>query len=410
MKNKLENILHQTKRFLATSLTTLALYAPAQDAVKLDVKSDGNWMGNPKATLYFQSTTGAQGRDLTKNKANQFTTPVYFYGRKTPEGEIEFAYMTVDLDKPVLDAPTLNNTNTKLYFFGDADTTAEIVSQRIAIMNSKGEVNFEETVPKEQASSLLMKLGDKIMEKLETVDRTSEYVSEATGGLLSFGITDALKYYCEDQTVSTGRKAKEKIGYELAINQLPLQTRDNNFAFRNKEVGRITKIKFSSKSASQIPVAVFYHLALKRDKEQDAGTLEAYTTPITVEARIFSTEATSIETSPRNSNSLEGLWRAEGETGTMLIGSNGKILNIGSDYFKHQYGTTTPMILSVNGEKLSALELNENFGSTLFMDNIGEVKLLEKNTLEITRFEGKKRLAPMRLKRITAWDEKPKQP
>jgi len=146
MKVNLEKRIKQAKLFLAASLSALALYSSGQDTAKLDAGNDGSWRSSSDATLYFQSTTGSQGRNLKNNKANQFITPIYFSGRKTSEKELEFFYATTDLADPAQSAPTLDNNNTKIYFFSEADATAEIIYQKVAMLNTKGEVTFEETV------------------------------------------------------------------------------------------------------------------------------------------------------------------------------------------------------------------------------------------------------------------------
>jgi len=333
MKMGLENILHQTKIFLATSLTALALYAPAQDITKLNTKQDGSWEGNLPVTLTLKNMTNSQNRDLGKNKLNLFETQVYISGRKTSEGDVEFSYMTTDLEKPSVNAAVLDNVKTKIYYYGDSDTTAEIISQKMAIMSIEGEITFEEATPKEKASSLLIKLGDKILERADTF--TKEYVESKTAGILSIGIKEAAINYCENQTVSIGRKAKEKTGYELAINAIPMELRDKNLAIMRKEVGRITKLRFSSKSAKEIPVAIFYHLALQRNgrgntyaigSENEFGTLEAYTDAFATSARIIQSETCAGGT-VRSTNPFEGFWYDEKIKKT-AINAKSKIIKI----------------------------------------------------------------------------------
>lgn len=336
MKKGLENILYQTKKFLATSLAAVALYTPAQETIKIDVNSDGSWAKTAKTTLYFQSTTGAQGRDLTKNDLNKFETQVYFYGRKTDNGNVEFAYMTTDLENPQINASVPHNEKTKIYFFGDSDTTAEIISQTNILMNARGKISFEDSVPKEKASCLLMKLGENMLKNLEEKDPTKAIVEKYSLGLLSIGATDAIRYYCENKTVSIGRKAKENTGYELSINNIPLQTLDKNMAGTKKEVGRITKLKFLSKSATQVPVAILLHLELKRNgegntfrvgSENESGTIEAYTSAFITSARNSSSiENCSTETA-KSSNPFDGVWMRKKGSGfpTLIITKEGAV-------------------------------------------------------------------------------------
>lgn len=301
----LEGLLRKTGRFLASTISAAALYASAQEPVKIPVDENRNWNKTSEATLYFQSTTGSQGRDLTKSKANQFRTPIYFSGRRNSNGNIEFFYATTDWNNPSKNPPTPDNVHSKLYLIADSDTTAEVISQKIAIMNSKGEVTFEDATPKEKASSTLMNLGIDILEAADKGVRS--YIKLKTAGIVNLGIEEALTDYCESKTKKGASNAKNNTGYELSVNNLPLWVRDNNLAFRNKEVGRITELKIKSSQGEQVPVSIYYSLSLKRETEQERGTIDAFTELFTTPARKIETQTCSTPINQQRST-FEGLW------------------------------------------------------------------------------------------------------
>jgi len=301
----LENLLRSTGKILASTISAAALYASAQEPTKIPVDENGNWSKYAEATLYFQSTTGSQGRDLTKNKTNQFQTPVYFSGRRNSNGNIEFFYATTDWNKPIKNPPVPDNVHTRLYLIADSDTTAEVVSQRIAIMNSKGEVNFEEATPKEKTSSTLMKVS---LDMVEAVDEgIKKYVEYKTAGFLKISIQDIATDYCKSKTKKGASNARNNTGYELSVNNLPLWVRDNNLAFRNKEVGRITELKIKSSQGDKVPVSIYYTLSLKRETEQERGTIDAFTELFTTPARKLETQTCSTSNNT-NRSTFEGLW------------------------------------------------------------------------------------------------------
>jgi len=301
----LEDLLRKTGRFLASTISAAALYASAQEPTKIPVDENGNWNKPAEATLYFQSTTGSQGRDLTKNTINQFQTPIYFSGRRNSNNNIEFFYATTDWNKPIKNPPVPDNVHSKLYLIADSDTTAEIISQKIAILNSKGEVAFEEATPKEKASSTLMKIS---LDMVEAIDEgIKKYVEYKTAGFLKISIQDIATDYCESKTKKGASNAKNNTGYELTVNNLPLWARDNNLAFRNKEVGRITELKIKSSKGDKVPVSIYYSLSLKRETEQEKGKIEAYTELFTTPARKLETQ-TYPTSNNTNRNTFEGLW------------------------------------------------------------------------------------------------------
>ncbi len=324
MKKSLENILSIAKLALASSLATISLYAQEPFRIKT---TDGNWDKAAQATLYFKSTLGNIGTDPKKDPTKQFKTQIYFSGRKKSEDTLEFMYVTTDLQNPSLEAPTIDNNKTKLLFYSDGDSFVEIKYQKAIMLNNKGELKLEDTVPKERASSTLMKFGINLTDKAN--EKIKEYILFKTAGLLDVNVKEGLTKYCEKQTEEIMKNAKDDTEYELAINNIPLWTRDKNSAIRNKQIGWIFGISASSKNKKEVPLALYYHLALKRDEKQEEGTLDAYTETFTLPAKI----------EQRTKNSLEGIWFAQEESDkykkfiTFVITSEGSLfpLELGSD-------------------------------------------------------------------------------
>lgn len=392
MKGSLENILNVAKIALASSLSALSLYAQQPFQIKT---TDGNWNEKAPATLYFESTLGNIGTDPKKDPTKQFKSSVYFSGRMKSENSLEFFYATTDIENPFLDAPTLDNTQTKIISFSENDTTAEINYQKAIMMDSKGKIRFEETVPKEKASSLLMKFGINLTDKADQSIR--DYILLKTAGLLDVSIKESLTKYCENQTKENMNAAKENTGYELAINNIPLWTRDKNFAIRDKQIGWIMGISLSSKIKKEAPFALYYHLALKRENEQEKGTLNAYTETFTMLPKINQTQTCqSIESTSQNTQfPFAGFWRTTRSDQFYAISEGGNIIPLDPKYFTAKEKVKRiNLTSSIDG--IIQYCLFGNGKGMILNGEKGKIKFMENQTIEIKEEENTYLLIKMR--------------
>jgi hypothetical protein len=403
---RLENLLKITGKLLAVPLSALALYSSAQEPTKIPVEANGTWNNNTEATLYFQSTTGSQGRDLAKSKANQFKTPVYFSGRRNSNGNIELFYATTDWNNPSKNPPVPDNVHSRLYLIANSDIEAEIVSQKIAIMNSRGEVTFEEATPKEKASSTLWKLGVNIVEAAD--EGVRRYIQLKTAGIVNLGIEEALIDYCENRTKKGASNARNNTGYELSVNNLPLWVRDNNLAFRNREVGRVTEIKIKSSQGEEVPISIYYSITLKREKEQERGTIDAFTELFVTPARKLEPGNFSGNNNPDRSP-FEGFWRISERHGKPTEYCEGAYISPEGFFFYLEGRKEGFEINRVGPEnKISATRIDPNENKKLFL-NRGLITPISANTLNLqynTSEEANSHRVELTLERVSRVEEK----
>jgi hypothetical protein len=400
MKKSLENIISVTKLALASSLSALSIYAQEPFQIKTQ---DGNWSTEVPATLYFKSTLGNTGTDPKKDPTKQFKTQVYFSGRKTSDNMLEFMYITTDSKKPALDAPTIDNNKTKILFYGEGNSSVEIKYQKAIMLNNKGEIKLEDTVPKERASSTLMKFGINLTDKAN--EKIKDYILFKTAGLLDINVKEGLTKYCEKQTQEITRDAKENTGYELAINNIPLWTRDTNFAIRNKQIGWIIGVSALSKDKKEVPLAIYHHLALKRDEKQEEGTLDAYTEAFKLPATI----------EQKTKNSLEGIWFAQEVSDkhkkfiTFVITSEGNLFPLGIESDPRNGGRTRISKLKKIGNEIEAL--NCRIEKDLKISETGKeerdrgelkIKEINPNSLKLIYKSGNEE-EPLMLKKLEGW-------
>lgn len=378
MKTNLETILSIAKVTLASSLSALSLYAQQPFQIKT---TDGNWNEKAPTTLYFESTLGNIGTDPKKDQTKQYKSSVYFAGRKKSENLLEFMYLTTDPENPKIDTPTLNNTQTKVLSFCEEGNTIEIEYQKAIMMNNKGEVRFEETVPKEIASSTLMKFGINLTDKAS--QKIEDHIMLKTGGLLEIDVKEGLKKYCEKQTKDIINAASENTGYQLAINNIPLWTRDRNFAIRDKQIGWIMGLSVSSEKKKEVPLALYFHLALERENEKERGSLNAYTEAFTMPAKLKQTQTCqNIQNTTQPAFPFAGFWRTTRNDQFYAISEGGNIIPLDPKYF-----TTKEKVKRITQTSPTEGIINYclfgNGNGMLMRGEIGRVKFLENKTVEI---------------------------
>lgn len=331
MKNSLENILNIAKIALASSLSAISLYAQQPFQIKT---TNGNWNEKAPAILYFESNLGNIGTDPKKDPTKQFKSSVYFSGKRKAENKLEISYITTDQENPSPDSPTIDNNRTKILYFCEANDNIEIEYQKAIMMNNVGKIRFEDTVPKEKANSTLMKFGINLTDKAS--QKIEDYIMLQTGGLLEIDVKEGLTKYCENQTRKIIDTAKETTGYELAINNALLWTRDKNSTIRDKQIGWVIGLSASSKK-KEVPLAFYFHLELEKENEQEKGTLNAYTQAFTIPAKLKQMQTCqNIENleNQKIQSPKTGLYTTKDYDSFIVIREDGKLFSIENSKLK----------------------------------------------------------------------------
>ncbi len=340
----LENLLKRTGRYLASTISAIALYSSAQEPAKIEVAKDGSWKKTSDITLYFQSTTGSQGRDPSKNPYNQSKAMACFVGRNNPDGSLTITYLTTDPENPSKDAAYASFNSSYVSFLSSQNLEAR-VSQRTILMDAGGNISFEKAQLKEEVTNPLIWVGQKIYEKADEYDPVKKIGDES--GFFSGGTLDIIRNYA-DSFEKTSNEGLEKVkGKEISINQIPKRSRTSWITTTKKEIGTETTLVFLGDKEGKTKISVYYDIGLM--KGRDTGRTKAYTGLIEVKTSAKEQTQTCLEKGTGTSNPLEGFWREkENKNSLVYITPKGIFISLPEMLFENKY---TLMAIANNSKK-----------------------------------------------------------
>lgn len=320
MKSKLESIINTAKKMAVGSAIILApLNSHADKPYRLETENS-SWATKKTGALYFQSTTGSQGRDLSKDSRNRFDTPVYFNGQ-TEDGKLIFSYITTDTNNPAKNPATVSFNSSYISLISDKDLKIEAIEKKI-LLDGRGNITLESTDKKENIDNFTTRIGQKVLDKTEDMDIIKDF-GESTG-LYKEGILDFVKDY-QNKFNTAAKKRTSEISNGLNVYQIPLMSRTSKglSITSKKEIGSVVTLNLYSKNRDSANVAIHYDLGLKRDIERESGRIGAYTDFLKITPHEL-LEKKLIEAHP-----LQGFWigREGNRKITLYISPEGYILS-----------------------------------------------------------------------------------
>ena len=326
-RERLEDILRKTGRFLATSIiaSTFALPTFSQETQRIRIESNGSWNQTYNTTLYLRDQkNGGATIDPRKNKKDQSPAEVYFNGRLTKEGYLDFTYSTTDLNNPKQDSPHFDPAQSKLYLLAMPGVKKEDIKQMMAIQKANGEIVFRDLVQSKDANGFYIGIGRNLLKKLGENDPLSK-LKGLTSGIVDISSTNIL-YFLNEAVDKTARESIRPENDYVEITEIPYWSLDRKDATMGTEVGRRVILKLNSQKPKE-KISIHHSLRIKggRNFEKDEGKFTACTEPF--EIPVTQTYNTA------NLNSLAGIWiidntLEEGDDYTTQEDKDGPIVTI----------------------------------------------------------------------------------
>lgn len=278
----LESKLKSVKSYLKSSLIGgIALASSAfGEPAKLESKN-GNFDYSITPISNSSSMTGGLASQLLKKNA-KIDAKVNVSG-KISDGYLELSY---SIDNPVFGGFYFNNTETRVFVYAPEGTIIDDIENKKTQAFKGRKIIDCELVPREESNSIVLKMGEKLVQSMIELDPVKRVISDNTLGFINYGLVDEFARYAENRygrpTISTDFIQNEVSSGGIDIIEVGRGVYPKT-SISTREISRKMKLKLR-KEGEPIPISVYYKIQVEQgpNNYDDRGKIEAYTTPFMV--------------------------------------------------------------------------------------------------------------------------------